>query len=125
MLFYRDRFCFLFFFFFLMIRRPPRSTLFPYTTLFRSARGIRGVSSATGGAFSRRGPCIQTPAATQCGDSIDQAPLGLYRSRDGGATFQLIWDGAGSLRGVNDVGLDPQNPKALYVSAFQRGIWRC
>src|SRR5471032_3463582 len=30
-------------FFFLMIRRPPRSTLFPYTTLFRSicARGAR------------------------------------------------------------------------------------
>src|SRR6266581_6352775 len=26
----------LFLFFFLMIRRPPRSTLFPYTTLFRS-----------------------------------------------------------------------------------------
>src|ERR1041384_8703132 len=30
----RARLCFLFFF--LMIRRPPRSTLFPYTTLFRS-----------------------------------------------------------------------------------------
>src|SRR2546430_7089063 len=29
------------FFFFLMIRRPPRSTLFPYTTLFRSAAGDR------------------------------------------------------------------------------------
>src|SRR5215471_20139323 len=30
-------------FFFLMIRRPPRSTLFPYTTLFRSApRGTTG-----------------------------------------------------------------------------------
>src|SRR5256884_5252427 len=28
----------LLFFFFLMIRRPPRSTLFPYTTLFRSGR---------------------------------------------------------------------------------------
>src|SRR5438309_9627814 len=29
--------CFLYlFFFFLLIRRPPRSTLFPYTTLFRS-----------------------------------------------------------------------------------------
>src|SRR5205823_12494403 len=27
-----------FFFFFLMIPRPPRSTLFPYTTLFRSSR---------------------------------------------------------------------------------------
>src|SRR5258705_11007657 len=28
-----------FYFFFLMIRRPPRSTLFPYTTLFRSLLG--------------------------------------------------------------------------------------
>src|SRR2546427_40936 len=27
-------------FFFLMIRRPPRSTLFPYTTLFRSAKAV-------------------------------------------------------------------------------------
>src|SRR6266511_5916558 len=27
-------------FFFLMIRRPPRSTLFPYTTLFRSPWGV-------------------------------------------------------------------------------------
>src|SRR2546429_8561602 len=33
---YRHRECHLLFFFFLMIRRPPRSTLFPYTTLFRS-----------------------------------------------------------------------------------------
>src|SRR5229473_4219428 len=29
------------FFFFLMIRRPPRSTLFPYTTLFRSLEADR------------------------------------------------------------------------------------
>src|SRR6266511_2863626 len=29
------------FFFFLMIRRPPRSTLFPYTTLFRSGVRVR------------------------------------------------------------------------------------
>src|SRR2546429_192258 len=36
----------LLFFFFLMIRRPPRSTLFPYTTLFRSrrARGLRYIA---------------------------------------------------------------------------------
>src|SRR5438445_7449421 len=31
----------LLFFFFLMIRRPPRSTLFPYTTLFRSGNVFR------------------------------------------------------------------------------------
>src|SRR5260370_37309189 len=30
------------FFFFLMIRRPPRSTLFPYTTLFRSRHVAAG-----------------------------------------------------------------------------------
>src|SRR5256885_11207362 len=29
-------------FFFLMIRRPPRSTLFPYTTLFRSRGAVAG-----------------------------------------------------------------------------------
>src|SRR2546422_1727303 len=32
------------FFFFLMIRRPPRSTLFPYTTLFRSSATDRASS---------------------------------------------------------------------------------
>src|SRR3989337_3983285 len=36
----QSRFC-CFFCFFLMIRRPPRSTLFPYTTLFRSFRICR------------------------------------------------------------------------------------
>src|SRR2546430_9139999 len=35
-----------------MIRRPPRSTLFPYTTLFRSRAGLR----ATGAAFQRYQP---------------------------------------------------------------------
>src|SRR2546430_11611210 len=39
--------CFVFFFF-LMIRRPPRSTLFPYTTLFRSQddRAVHGPPGA-------------------------------------------------------------------------------
>src|SRR3712207_6880551 len=35
--------CTYFIFFFLMIRRPPRSTLFPYTTLFRSVAGGKQV----------------------------------------------------------------------------------
>src|SRR6266496_5869884 len=38
--------------FFLMIRRPPRSTLFPYTTLFRSRAGRRRPS----GSRRRHGP---------------------------------------------------------------------
>src|SRR5471030_3471063 len=36
------------FFFFLMIRRPPRSTLFPYTTLFRSDGAVAGMNDAAG-----------------------------------------------------------------------------
>src|SRR6266480_5429299 len=52
------------FFFFLLIRRPPRSTLFPYTTLFRSPRsrqrrallrGRPGVTRAHDHRGARRG----------------------------------------------------------------------
>src|SRR6185503_21017567 len=43
------------FFFFLMIRRPPRSTLFPYTTLFRSSCPGRGVWCDRSGRASRAG----------------------------------------------------------------------
>src|SRR5438552_13470339 len=39
-----------------MIRRPPRSTLFPYTTLFRSPRGPSGRFRALGSAPSRSAP---------------------------------------------------------------------
>src|SRR6266542_6853919 len=54
-------FVFCFIFFFLMIRRPPRSTLFPYTTLFRSRCGAGsapGTTAATGptGSMRRREP---------------------------------------------------------------------
>src|SRR2546430_7311244 len=37
-----------------MIRRPPRSTLFPYTTLFRSATGSADLLSEGGGALRAR-----------------------------------------------------------------------
>src|SRR2546426_12279695 len=40
-------------FFFLMIRRPPRSTLFPYTTLFRSFRDGSSVGIRPVGAVDR------------------------------------------------------------------------
>src|SRR2546422_11303622 len=49
--------CFLsfLFFFFLMIRRPPRSTLYPYTTLFRSLQpGIAIVNQTSAGPFMVR-----------------------------------------------------------------------
>src|SRR5260221_6661711 len=56
-------------FFFLMIRRPPRSTLFPYTTLFRSAR--RDVDQIAHGLVDV--DQVQTPLRGQIGtgDVVD------------------------------------------------------
>src|SRR5256885_7728021 len=47
-----------------MIRRPPRSTLFPYTTLFRSA-GLRTPQSSTGEAKNGHSSASQ-PIVTTC-----------------------------------------------------------
>src|SRR3989442_7579181 len=43
-------------FFFLMIRRPPRSTLFPYTTLFRSPPSEASSTSSLRNEWLWRGP---------------------------------------------------------------------
>src|ERR1041384_7930106 len=49
--------------FFLMIRRPPRSTLFPYTTLFRSGPGYGpGGGQGEGGARAQDAPYAQGQA---------------------------------------------------------------
>src|SRR3712207_8342746 len=64
----------LFFCFFLMIRRPPRSTLFPYTTLFRSSADL-AVDGALG-----RDPSGQHHGVRQHG--LRRQP-GRHRGRDG------------------------------------------
>src|SRR5207245_3579703 len=46
--------CLIFIFFFLMIRRPPRSTLFPYTTLFRSRSSRAAIRFSTMSTARRR-----------------------------------------------------------------------
>src|SRR6202007_3444480 len=49
------------FFFFLMIRRPPRSPLFPYTTLFRSASAAyREAADAAGAAAGKQNAANKT-----------------------------------------------------------------
>src|SRR3712207_9137173 len=56
------------FFFFLMIRRPPRSTLFPYTTLFRSCGRAEGLPWAAlrrlGRAHAQRAGGLSRDGAT-------------------------------------------------------------
>src|SRR5258707_7898553 len=63
------------FFFFLMIRRPPRSTLFPYTTLFRSIGGIEWVVLFTS---DKRQSRIAVPAQ-ECLAYIDAVVLETTR----------------------------------------------
>src|SRR2546422_11766112 len=59
------------FFFFLMIRRPPRSTLFPYTTLFRSIP----VGDIHGVAISNVVPPVQQTLEGMCEKYFGRAPF--------------------------------------------------
>src|SRR5437764_4358369 len=58
--------------FFLMIRRPPRSTLFPYTTLFRSLRSHSLEQSHPGAAY-----CLLVPQRSEEHTSELQSPMYL------------------------------------------------
>src|SRR6266480_1006597 len=58
------------FVFFLMIRRPPRSTLFPYTTLFRSRRLARADPAAAGA----------PPPARPAAEALDRRRTGPRRA---------------------------------------------
>src|SRR2546426_12059860 len=80
------------FFFFLMIRRPPRSTLFPYTTLFRSAGAER----------SRQ--FDHARADRPAGDAGGAGGARRARRRDGSLVAQPR-PGAGGGPGVPDGGL--------------------
>src|SRR2546427_6512892 len=91
-------------FFFLMIRRPPRSTLFPYTTLFRSTKLLR---FAREGASGRRSPfwifrCRhrrqREPSGLQLtatGDGVSNGRIPVLRTASGGPSFDESGAGLG------------------------------
>src|SRR5256886_8479862 len=83
-----------------MIRRPPRSTLFPYTTLFRSTVGT-----------------------TAPGEYSSAEGLGFFRSDDGGENWaRVTQDPRPALRiGGGDlpvVRVDPTNPDVVYTTGL-------
>src|SRR3712207_7455055 len=65
-------------FFFLMIRRPPRSTLFPYTTLFRSSTADSYDPRRSGRTSRARSP------PGRCRSSDRHVPVAARSSRDRG-----------------------------------------
>src|SRR3989441_11264030 len=75
-----------------MIRRPPRSTLFPYTTLFRSILAL-AVDP-------------QTPTTVYVGTNGDN----LFRSTDGGSS----WSSVGPVS-TQTVAFDLQSPTTVYA----------
>src|SRR2546426_4756105 len=77
-----------------MIRRPPRSTLFPYTTLFRSRdRGAGGEGSAAGGAGRAEAARRRGAAAIWRGESegarVAQGQTGRSEARSEEHTSEL------------------------------------
>src|SRR5690349_24202908 len=64
-----------------MIRRPPRSTLFPYTTLFRSTGVAGGPSRAT------REPHAAPPPASPLSPALETALVENYRAGDQSLLF--------------------------------------
>src|SRR5437762_8217304 len=87
--------------FFLFVRRPPRSTLFPYTTLFRSVI-VRAVHDT--GVFELEGNAktpvsrseehtseLQSPMYLVCRLLLEKKKTILTRFRAGSATSQPCW----------------------------------
>src|SRR3712207_8349301 len=68
------------YFFFLMIRRPPRSTLFPYTTLFRSAAVVRRLRRRV--LADRRDDLADRERVPLAGDGMEDAGLVGLRSEE-------------------------------------------
>src|SRR2546430_10628085 len=68
------------FFFFLMIRRPPRSTLFPYTTLFRSNDGASPAAACDAGpdADPGRGGAQPDRKSTRLNSSHSQISYAVF-----------------------------------------------
>src|SRR2546430_2615293 len=102
-----------------MIRRPPRSTLFPYTTLFRS-----GVFKSTdgGGSWSAANTGLpnhpdmtalaidpQTPATLYVGTYG-----GLFKSANAGGSWGAVNTGLTNAS-VTALAIDPQTPTTLYA----------
>src|SRR5256886_15922183 len=86
-----------------MIRRPPRSTLFPYTTLFRSRRSVRGC--APGSTDARRRPLLlrvrQTSRASLAAHLLRDRPRRAVRHLHGrgGARGEAFLSGRLARRG--------------------------
>src|SRR5438034_5726153 len=94
--------------FFLMIRRPPRSTLFPYTTLFRSARRTLIVAKLNPRAFPEQVDFVTSPG----------------QGRGGRGRRELGMPGAGPVKVITDKGILEADPATgeMVLAALYPGV---
>src|SRR2546425_6398080 len=77
-------------FFFLMIRRPPRSTLFPYTTLFRSECVADPVQRVQVGQRAAKLALILRGVVSVCGALLEPPLDGAVRSEEHTSELQSL-----------------------------------
>src|SRR5690349_24846768 len=97
-----------------MIRRPPRSTLFPYTTLFRSVRPLEELDLASDGRAHRYGRFFGRPRVrdrdeigrASCRERVEISVVAaLLKIKINGGTYGLTrkvsYTGKPATRGIN------------------------
>src|SRR2546422_4643532 len=109
--------CACLFFFFLMIRRPPRSTLFPYTTLFRSVYAVAfGVGAAcVGAAGALVAPILPWEPATGLSLSVASFNIVIIGGKGGllrAVVRGVLLSGAGA-RGAGFLPTPPEERSSL------------
>src|SRR2546426_11800497 len=85
-----------------MIRRPPRSTLFPYTTLFRSTRTAEGVTDPTRPVCC----CVRTNSPVDIGERYGH----ILETRPRPARTPVIQSDAAARAGRRVAGRHPPTP---------------
>src|SRR5256885_10179465 len=105
-----------------MIRRPPRSTLFPYTTLFRSSPGAVRADTGSGGMELRgvRGPLEAKAGSGTIRAEGDPTGAWLVRTGSGGGQLRFPSDAAFHLDAHTSSG-------SIFLDrpvTWQRTMWR-
>src|SRR2546422_9643991 len=96
-----------------MIRRPPRSTLFPYTTLFRSMFGELIIPAVRGLDLSNRPWENSYNSPVGADDPVEDHPYEFQEMADGGPEFNMT-----SLERPGGIGLATTTSHAMILNEY-------
>src|ERR1043165_7323023 len=108
-------------FFFLMIRRPPRSTLFPYTTLFRSNNRNYAVTQFESTDARRAFPCFDEPSYK----AVISVTLTIDRNDTAISNGRLLSDTPGPSSARHTLKFADSPKMSSYLVAMAVGDFQC